>query len=102
MKSEMRQCKMVQASRMSDLSALIDKFRRIGAARTKGDTRGARKLFRTIKVSDFPPMAAFPMSHGVLCEPKDALFFIDHDWDGHGGGDWCNCFISDVIGALLS
>jgi hypothetical protein len=80
--------------------ALIDKFRRIGAARAKGDRRGARKLFRTIKVSDFPPMAAFSMSHGLLCEPKDALFFIDHDWDDHGGGDWCNCFISDVIGAL--
>jgi hypothetical protein len=101
MKSKMRQCKMVQASRMSDLSTLIDKFRRIGAARAKGDMRGARKLFRTIKVSDFPPMAAFSMSHGLLCEPNDALFFIDHDWDNHGGGDWCNCFISDVIGALL-
>jgi hypothetical protein len=84
-----------------DPGALIEKFRRIGAARAKGDMRSARKLFRTIKVSDFPPMAAFSMSHGVLCEPKDALFFIDHDWDDHGGGDWCNCFISDVIDALL-
>jgi hypothetical protein len=85
-----------------DPSALIEKFRRIGTARSKGDMRAALRLFKTIKVSDFPPMAAFPMSHGVLCEPKDALFFIDHDWDDHGGGEWCNRFISDVIAALLS
>jgi hypothetical protein len=43
---------------------------------------------------------SLPMSHGVLCEPNDALFFIDHDWDNHGGGDWCNRFVSDVIRAL--
>jgi hypothetical protein len=64
-----------------DLDALIKKFQRIGAARSKGDMRRARRLFRTIKVTDFPPMPEFPMSHGVMSDPKGALFFIDHDWD---------------------
>jgi hypothetical protein len=97
MKSEMRQCKMVQASRMSDLSALIDKFRRIGAARATGDMRGARKLFRTIKVSDFPVMPRFQTSRGILANAETALFFIDLDWRDE---EWCPRFISDVISAL--
>ena len=64
--------------------------------------RRARRLFRTIKVSNFPPMPEFPMSHGVMSDPKGALFFIDHDWDDHGGNDpdWCSLFIGDVIRAL--
>lgn len=85
-----------------DLGVLIEKFQRIAAARVKKDMRGARRLFRTIKISDFPPMPEFPMSHGVMSDPKGALFFIDHDWDDHGGDgtDWCSLFIGDVIRAL--
>jgi hypothetical protein len=81
---------------------LIDKFRRIAAARAQKDLRRARRLFKTIKVSDFPPMPEFPMSHGVMCDPEGALYFIDHDWEGHGGddSDWCALFIDDVVRAL--
>jgi hypothetical protein len=80
-----------------DLNALIDKFRRIGAARAKGDMRGARKLFRTIKVSDFPVMPRFQTSRGTLANAETALFFIDLDWRDE---EWCSRFISDVISAL--
>jgi len=85
-----------------EVGALIEKFRCIAAARAKGDMRAARKLLKTISVRDFPPMSEFAMSHGIMSDPKGALYFIDHDWDNHGGNDpdWCSLFIGDVIRAL--
>jgi hypothetical protein len=80
-----------------DPSALIDKFQRIATARTRGDMRAARTLFKTIKVGDFPVMPGFPTSRGTLANPETALYFIDLDCRDE---EWCPRFISDVISAL--
>jgi len=67
----------------------------------RGHKVAARALFDSIKIDDFPVMPKFVMSHGVSGDVEGALFFIDHDWDDHGGTDpnWCNLFIVDVIEA---
>ena len=86
----------------SDIRSLIAKFRQILTARTEGHNAEARTLFDGINIEDFPVMPKFVMSHGVNGDAEGALFFIDHDWDDHGGTDpnWCNLFIVDVIEAL--
>jgi len=80
-----------------DVDALIVKFRRITTERADGNLEHAFTLFNTIKVSDFPAMPEFPMSHGVLSDWEGALFFIDHDWDDK---EWCSKFLADVIRVL--
>ena len=86
----------------TDIQALIDKFRQILTARMRGHKAEARTLFDGINIEDFPPMWEFVMSHGCSGDAEGALFFIDHDWDDHGGNDpnWCTLFIADVIEAL--
>jgi hypothetical protein len=84
------------------IKSLIDKFRKILVARMRGQTEQARTLFNGINIEDFPIIPEFRMSHGLNGDAETALFFIDHDWDDHGGNDpnWCNLFIADVIEAL--
>jgi hypothetical protein len=86
----------------TDTQALINKFRQILTARMRGHKAEARALFDDITVNDFPIMPTFVMSHGVSGDAEGALFYIDHDWDDHGGTDpnWCNLFIVDVIEVL--
>jgi len=79
------------------MDALIDKFRRITTERGDGNLEAAFRIFETIKISDFPAMPNFPMSHGILSDAEGALFFIDHDWDDE---EWCSKFLADVIRAL--
>ncbi len=85
-----------------DIQSLIAKFRQILNARMRGHKAEARTLFDGINIEDFPIIPKFVMSHGVSGDAEGALFFIDHDWDDHGGTDpnWCNLFIVDVIEAL--
>src|SRR5579862_1526676 len=85
------------------VEALIKLLRDILRQRAQGSKTQARLLFDQITVGDFPVMPNFPMSHGLSCDPEGALFYIDHDWDDHGGDNpnWCNLFIQDVINALL-
>jgi hypothetical protein len=86
----------------TDMQALIDKFRQILTARMRGHRAEARTLFDGVNIEDFPVLPKFVMSHGVSGDAEGALFFIDHDWDDHGGTDpnWCNLFIVDVIDVL--
>ena len=85
-----------------DIQSLVAKFRQILTARMRGHKAEARILFDGINIEDFPMIPKFVMSHGVSGDAEGALFFIDHDWDDHGGTDpnWCNLFIVDVIEAL--
>ena len=91
---------------MSDASVdqLIGKLEMILHHRQTGSREQARLLFNEISAADFPVMARIPMSHGPNCDAVGALFYIDHDWDDHGGDDpnWCNLFIIDVINGLQS
>jgi hypothetical protein len=76
---------------------LTDKFRHMIIERADGNLENAFRIFQTIKVTDFPVMPDFPMSHGILADAKTALFYIDHDWDDD---EWCGRFLADVIRVL--
>ncbi len=84
------------------VGTLVKKFSTILYQRKNGNRAEARRLFERITADDSPAMPDIPMSHGLNCDPTGALFYIDHDWDDHGGEDpnWCNLFILDVINAL--
>ena len=86
----------------ADIQSLIAKFRQILTARMRGHKAEARTLFDGVNIEDFPEMPPFVMRHGVSGDAEGVLFFIDHDWDDHGGTDpnWRNLFIVDVIEAL--
>jgi hypothetical protein len=86
-----------------EVGVLIEKFQRIAAARTRGNMRAARTLFKTIKVGDFPVMPRFPTSGGTLANAETALFFIDLDWRDE---EWCPrfwqpCDASSLTGRYL-
>lgn len=81
----------------NDVYELIDHFQQILVERENRNFAKAYARFKQIKVSDFPVMPDFPMSHGILSDPKGALFFVDHDWSDD---EWCNLFLRDVIRAL--
>jgi hypothetical protein len=88
--------------RDTSVESLIKILKDILRQRKQGQNAQARKLFDQIRADEFPVMPNIPMSHGLSCDPRGALFYIDHDWDDHGGDDpnWCNLFIMDVINAL--